>query len=573
MLTLLHIENIAVIEQADITFDAGLNLLTGETGAGKSIVLDALGAVIGLRTSRDLVRTGAKTARVSAVFAAPPAAALALLRDNGIETDGAEELLVSREVSADGRNVCRVCGRPATVALLRQLGAHLLQIHGQHDSHALLDEDNHLPLLDRFAGLDEARVFYRRAYDLWKDCQRRQKALHLDEAEKTRRVETLQFACREIEEAALEAGEDDELLARREVLRNADRLNEAVQSAAALLLGDEETDGAVRQFSQAARALADVAPLHTGLAALHERLEELHYTADDLASDLSAALSDLDVSPGELDALEARLDLIYRLKRKYGPTVEAILTYGEDCRAELDALDMSERALAQLETETAVALEKARSRAAELSAARGKAAVRLAQNVREELSALNMEKAVFQVELRAREGEPALGENGGEEARFLLSANLGEALKPLSRIASGGELSRIMLALCNVLAQGEEAGTMVFDEIDAGVSGRAAGRVAEKLARLSRDRQVLCVTHLPQIAAMADTHFRIVKGVTGDRTVTNVDCLNHDGRVDELSRLIGGLTVTATTKTGAAEQLSAADSFKETLGKIKGGSL
>lgn len=566
MLSLLHIENIAVIEQIDIVFGAGLNLLTGETGAGKSIVIDALGAVIGLRTSKELVRTGAQSARVSAVFDDLPDSVYAFLRENGFEMS-AEELLIQRDIAADGRNVCRIGGQPTTVALLKRLGERLLQIHGQHDSQALLLEETHGPLLDRFAGLDGMLTEYQAAFAQWKRCVGRRDRLQMDEAEKARRMDNLRFACHEIDQAELEVGEDDDLMARRQVLQNAERLREAVDAAYALLLGDDESDGARAQLSQAGQSLVGAAALHGDLSNLYERILELSYAADDIVSELDGVREDLETSPNELDELESRLDLIYRLKRKYGQSVNDILAYGETCRQELETLTNAEHELLRLEAECASALESAMICGQALSAKRRAAAEDMSSAVREELSGLDMNSVSFQVDIQTGMGENDLRADGLDRIRFLLSANKGETLKPLSKIASGGELSRIILALKNVLAAGDEVGTMVFDEIDTGVSGRAAGRVAEKLGLLSRTRQVLCVTHLPQMAAMADSHFRIAKEVIGDRTVTSVDCLDYAGRVDELARVIGGLTITEITRSSAAELLKAADAFKKGIMK------
>ena len=361
----------------------------------------------------------------------------------------------------------------------------------------------------------------------------------------------------------MEPGEDDRLLARRQLLQNAEQLMEAVGETCSYLSGGDEADGACSQLSQAARALGGAASLYGELSPLYERLLELSYAADDLSGELVGALDGLDVSPRELDEVESRLDRLYRLKRKYGQTIDEVLAFGEAGRAELDALQLSEQTLIKLDAECEAAYEKVQALAVTLGTARREAAGRLAGRVREELRDLEMKRVSFEAQVGMREGPDALRENGRDEVRFLLSANPGEPLKPLSRIASGGELSRIMLALCNVLSENDQTGTMVFDEIDAGVSGRAAGRVAEKLGRLSRHRQVLCVTHLPQIAAMADVHFRIEKSVSGDRAVTHVERLDDAGRVDELSRLLGGLNVTETTKGNAREQIKAAEVFKK----------
>lgn len=563
---MLHIENIAVIASADIVFEEGLNLLTGETGAGKSIILDALGAVIGRRASKDLVRTGAHCARVSAVFDKLPALVYDFLEENrfaGPEGDGG--LFLSREVSADGRNICRINNRPATVALLRQLGALLLHIHGQHDSQALLDASTHLSALDRFAGTAARLSAYRQAYEKLKSCDRRRLALRMDEEEKARRILHLQYAADDIGAACLLPGEDQELLSRRRLLQNAERLTEALGEACACLAGDEQAEGARSLLSQAARAMADAAALHGDLTELHRRLCDLSFATEDVSASLEQLLDEFDASPGALDEVEERLDVIYRLKRKYGATIDEILRHREACQGELEALQQSERTLAALEAEYAQACEEATALAGELHGERAKAAATMAERVCGELRDLEMKQVRFEVEVNSRDGEGALRKDGSDDVRFLLAANAGEEPKPLSRIASGGELSRVMLALCNVLLDNNEAGAMVFDEIDAGVSGRAAGRVAEKLGRLSRGRQVLCVTHLPQIAAMADTHIRVEKGSAHGRTVTNVQTLDPPGRIEEISRLLGGLNVTDTVRRSASEQIKAADSYKKGL--------
>ncbi len=560
MLSLLHIENIAVIESADIVFGRGLNLLTGETGAGKSIVVDALGAIVGLRTSKELVRTGADKALVSAVFDELSPATRRFLEDNGISVPEGEELLVQREIGADGRNVCRVGGRPATVTLLRQLGELLLQIHGQHDSQALLSEDSHRPLLDQYAGVPLEE--YRAAFLALRALEKERDALHMDEAEKARKIDALRYAADEIEAAELETGEDDELTARRDALRHAEHILEALGEAAALLSGDDDFDGALTQCGGATRALLTAERYCPEAEELRARLEEGLETLAQVADDIEALRESFDASPGELEALESRLDLFYRLKRKYGPTLEEVIAYGQRCRDELDNLLFVDRRLEKLEVLCAEARQKAEALAENLSRLRGQAGQTLADKVLSELSALDMPKVAFAVELAPQ----ALDATGGDAVRFLLSANPGEPLRALSRVASGGELSRIMLALKNVLSEVDDC-SIVFDEIDTGVSGRAAGRVAEKLGALSRGRQVLCVTHLPQITAMADTHFKIEKGVSGERTFTKVEALDRQGRIEEVARLIGGLTITELTRQNAAELLTAAEKAKEGMKK------
>ncbi|MDR0382140.1 MAG: DNA repair protein RecN [Oscillospiraceae bacterium] len=562
MLSLLHIENIAVIERAEIAFGAGLNVLTGETGAGKSIVIDALGVIIGLRTSRELVRAGAPSARVSALFDALAPLARALLRENGFDIGAETELLIQREIIADGRQVCRVAGRPATVSTLRRLGEALLQIHGQHDSQALLSVESHLALLDRFAGLEAQADVYQAAFDEWKNLENECDKLRTDEEERARRVEYLTYCCEEIEAARLEEGEEETLRARRRALRNAGQIRAGLEQVCLCLLGDDEAPGAVSQLASAARVLADVAGLDAAYAQLRGRLEELAYLAEDAARDVSARADGAEDVPGELAAVEERLDVLYRLKQKYGGDAADVIAHGARCREELDGLLSADRTLKAREEACRQARTCADALAAGLTKARRAAAETLSRRVQRELAGLDMAGVSFLTEVAPRAGDGALRARGADDVRLLLSANPGEPPKPIARVASGGELSRVMLALRHVLAESDEAVSLVFDEIDAGVSGRAAGRTAERLALLARNRQVLCVTHLPQIAAMADVHFGIRKDVARTHALTEVTRLDEDGRVDEIARLLGGLTVTDITRENAREQMRAAGRFK-----------
>jgi DNA repair protein RecN (Recombination protein N) len=562
VLSLLHIENIAVIEQAEIVFGAGLNVLTGETGAGKSIVIDALGAVIGLRTSRELVRAGAAAARVSALFDDPAPPVRALLRENGFDLGTETELLIQREITADGRQVCRVAGRLATVSLLRRLGEALLQIHGQHDSQTLLSEERHLILLDRFAGLEAQVNAYRAAFDEWKKIEEQCDRLRMSEEERARRINHLAYCCEEIEAARLGEGEEASLRTRRRVLRNAGRIQAGLEQVRLCLLGDDEAPGAASQLASAARALADIADLEAAYAQIRDRLEELGYLVEDAARDVDAHADAAEDVPGELAAVEERLDLLYRLKQKYGGSAADVAAYGARCREELDGLLSAGQTLKAWEETRWRAQTHAIALAADLTKDRRAAAETLTRRVQRELAGLDMAGVSFLVETAPRTGDDALRSRGTDEVRLLLSANPGEPPKSITRVASGGELSRIMLALKHVLAESDETVSLVFDEIDAGVSGRAAGRVAERLALLARDRQVLCVTHLPQIAAMADAHFGIRKDVTRAHALTEVACLDEDGRVDEIARLLGGLTVTDITRENAREQMCAAGRFK-----------
>lgn len=558
MLSLLHIENIALIESADIQFDRGFNVLTGETGAGKSIVIDSISAVLGERTSRELIRTGARGALVSAVFTG--AGQLPWLADNGFS--GGEELLLQRELQADGRNACRVDGRPVTVAQLRELGRQLLNIHGQHDGQQLLDPACHLGYLDRFGRVDGALSQYRTAYAALSELRRQISALEMDEAERSRRVDTLTYQIAELERAGLKPGEDLELDARRQLLRSAGKLTEAVHAAEFALVGDEDNSGAADLLVNAERSIQGVAKYSARMEELLEKLSQLRYAADDACELLRDLDHEFHFSPEELDELETRLDTIYRLKKKYGASVEEMLAYLERCRQELDQIQYADDTIARLEKKQQAAVKQAQQKAKELSAQRRKAAQELQTRVQEELRQLDMPKVQFQVAFSAKGGELGLDETGADEVQFLMSANVGEALKPIQRVASGGELARIMLALKNVLAEDDGIDSLVFDEVDTGVSGRAAQKVAEKMAQVAGKKQVLCVTHLPQIAAMADTHFSVEKGERDGRTFTRVERLDHDGRTEELARLIGGAAVTPLLRKSAQELLEQAQLHK-----------
>ena len=558
MLQLLHIENIAVIEEADITFDEGFNALTGETGAGKSIVIDAMGAVLGQRTSRDLIRTGAAKAFVSAMFSGVPP--LPVLEECGMEAEDGE-LLLQREIYADGKNACRVGGRPVTVAQLRRIGGALLNIHGQHDGQQLLDEEQHGAYLDSFGRVEEELGAYAACYEAMEATRKRLKSLQMDEAEKERRMDSLTFQIQELEKAQLKPGEEETLLQRRNLLRNSEKFMSAVQGAVWSLTGGDDGGGAVSELREAAGAVSGVKGLDDRFGQLHERLENLYSEAYDVAETLRDLQDSFDFSPQELDELEGRADLLYRLKKKYGPTVEDMLAYLEKCREELDqiafAADTTARLEKQLEKERGRAMKAARA----LSEARKAAAKRLEERIQEELRQLDMPKVRFAICFEEKEPDAL----GIDVVRFLMSANVGEELRPINKVASGGELARIMLALKNVLAENELIGTLVFDEVDTGVSGRAAQKVAEKLAQVSRRKQVLCVTHLPQLAAMADTHFSVEKGEREGRTYTRVLRLDRERRKEELARLTGGQRLTSALLAGAEELLDAASEYRAGL--------
>ena len=558
MLELLHIENIAIIEAADIEFAPGFNALTGETGAGKSIVIDSLSAVLGQRTSRELIRTGAEKAFVSAAFSGM---APELTEELGIQPEADGTLLLQREIQTDGKNVCRVNGRPVTVGQLRALGARLLNIHGQHDGQQLLDEEQHIVYLDSFGRVESLAITYAEKYKNFTDIRRQIGALQMDEAEKARRVDTLQYQIEELRRAKLTPGEEEELTARRGMLRNAEKFLGAVAGADYALNGDDSGGGALSALRQAQDALSGVRNLDDAFGQLYERLGEAYSEVYDIAATVEDKRGELDVSPGELDRVESRMDLLYRLKKKYGATVEDMLDYQARCEAELAQIEDAGDTLARLEQALSKAEKEARQAAQALSDARKAAADRLTAQILTELQQLDMGKIRFAVDF----AEKPLDRDGMDTVRFLMSANVGEELRPIHKIASGGELARIMLAMKNVLSEQDHVGTMVFDEVDTGVSGRAAQKVAEKMARISRRKQVLCVTHLPQLAAMADTHFSVEKGERGGRTYTELRRLDREQRRRELARLTGGSHVSQTMLDGAEELLVQAEKFRAEL--------
>ena len=555
---MLHIENIAIIQEADISFERGFNALTGETGAGKSIVIDALSAVLGQRTSRELIRTGADKAFVGATFSDVDST---LTEELGIAPEADGTLLLQREIHSDGKNVCRVNGRPVTVSQLKALGGRLLNIHGQHDGQALLDEEQHIVYLDSFGKTEDLITAYTGKYKRFTEIKRQIQTLEMDEAEKERRVDTLRYQLEELRRAKLRPGEEEELNNRRGLLRNAEKFLSAAAEADYALNGDDNGGGALSALRQAHDALGGVRHLDDGFGKLYERLGELYSEAYDIAAGVEDKRSELDVSPGELDRVEGRLDQLYRLKKKYGATVEDMLDYQARCEAELEQIEYAGDTLARLAGELTAAERDARQAAQALSEARKTAAERLSAQILEELRQLDMGKIRFAVDFT----EKPLESDGMDTVRFLMSANVGEELRPIHKIASGGELARIMLAMKNVLSEQDKVSTLVFDEVDTGVSGRAAQKVAEKMARISRRKQVLCVTHLPQLAAMADTHFSVEKGEEKGRTFTHVVLLDRERRKAELARITGGSKVTGALLESAGELLDEAEAYRKTL--------
>ena len=548
MLSLLHIENIAVIECADISFDRGFNVLTGETGAGKSIVIDAISAILGQRAYRDMVRTGAAKASVRAVFTDVPE--LGWFAENGVEYD--PETIIQREIYLDGKSVCRVNGQLVTVSILHKLGIQLINIHGQHDSASLFDEANHLTFLDDFADNQQLRQEYSETFSEVCKLRREIDRISMDEGEKLRRMETLKFQIEEIEKADLRAGEDDELEARRKLLQNSEKISNGLNDAVENLYGGDDTDGAASLLSIAERALARVSKFSDDISSLHEKVADLMYQVQDVAEIARDVRDDLAYSADELEQIEARLDVIHKLRRKYGTTCADILEYLGKAKKELDEIEFADDHLERLKDKLQKAEKEAWAAALTLRENRKETAMKLSARILTELSQLDMPKVQFSCEFT----ELDLTANGADAVAFYMSANVGEALKPMSKVASGGELARIMLAMKNVLAEQDKVATLIFDEVDTGVSGRAAQKVAEKLRSVAKTKQVLCVTHLPQLAAMGDTHLLIAKGERDGRTYTTVTPLDIEGRKRELARIIGGANITETTLKSAEEMLN-----------------
>lgn len=549
MLSCLQIENVAVIQKAEVHFQPGLNVLTGETGAGKSILIDSINAILGNRTSKDLVRTGASKAVIRASFAQIPDAVLDKLEAAGYERSA--ELLLSREITAEGKSSCRINGMPTTAAVLRELCGGLININGQHDSVGLLNPAHHLSILDDYA---QNAKLYQEYYVLYRSLVKVKKeldAMITDEAEKQRRIDLLSYQVQEIEEAGLTAGEEQTLEARRKVLANASTIRDRVAKAHALLSGDDDTPGAVDLLGEASNSMDTAAQLDESLSGVSGTLMDLYYSAKDAAAELIDRLDAYDTNDAELDEIEQRLDLLYRLKRKYGDTVEDIIAFGQKAREELEQIQFSEQRHDQLQAEKLRLYGLAREKAEALTQTRLKAFDELNSRITDTLQFLNMPG----VRMTLHHARGPLASHGQDSVEFYISTNAGEAPKPLARIASGGELSRITLAIKNALADRDAVPTVIYDEIDSGVSGKAAGRIGEVLRQSAQGHQILCITHTAQIAALADCHLLIQKNVTNDRTYTEIHPLDTEGRVEALARLISGDHVTELSRANAREML------------------
>ncbi|MHA3677493.1 DNA repair protein RecN [Faecalibacterium sp. PGM34] len=549
MLSSLQIENVAVIQKAEVHFEPGLNVLTGETGAGKSILIDSINAILGNRTSKDLVRTGATKAVIRAAFEQVPSAVLDKLEQSGYERS--EALLLSREITAEGKSSCRINGMPATAAVLRDLCGGLININGQHDSVGLLNPAHHLGILDDYA---QNRTVFQDYYTLYRklvQVKRELDALITDEAEKQRKIDLLQYQVQEIEDAGLTAGEEQTLENRRKVLSNASAIRDRLAQSYALLSGSDDAAGAVDLLGEASNAVDAAAQLDPALSAAAGQLLDLYYNAKDVAADLIGRLDAYDTNDAELDEVEQRLDLLYRLKRKYGSTVEDVIAFGQKAREELDNIQHSQQRYDTLQAEKLRLYAKAREKAEVLTQTRLKAFEELNTRISGTLDFLNMPG----VRMTLRHTRGPLASHGQDSVEFYISTNPGEAPKPLAKIASGGELSRITLAIKNAMADKDAVPTVIYDEIDSGVSGKAAGRIGEVLRQSAQGHQILCITHTAQIAALADCHLLIQKNVSNERTYTEIHPLDENGRVEALAHLISGDHVTELSRANAREML------------------
>ena len=549
MLSSLQIENVAVIQKANVHFEKGLNVLTGETGAGKSILIDSINAILGNRTSKDLVRTGAAKAVIRAAFEDVPPAVLDSLEKAGYERS--EALLLSREITAEGKSTCRINGMPATAAVLRELCGGLININGQHDSVGLLNPARHEGILDAYAQNSAEYQAYYAIYRELVGVKKTLDAMITDESEKQRRIDLLSYQVQEIDDAGLTAGEEQTLESRRKVLANASTIRDRIAQCYALLSGGDEAPGAVDLLGEASNAVDAAAQLDGELSAGAGQLLDLYYTAKDVAADLIGRLDAYDTNDAELDEIEQRIDLIYKLRRKYGDTVEDILAFGERARKELEMIQSSQERVEHLQKEQRRLYTLAREKAEALTQTRLKAFDELNKRISGTLDFLNMPG----VRMTLRHSRGPLASHGQDSVEFYISTNPGEAPKPLARIASGGELSRITLAIKNALADRDAVPTVIYDEIDSGVSGKAAGRIGEVLRQSARGHQILCITHTAQIAALADCHLLIQKNVTNERTYTEIHPLDTEGCVEALARLISGDHVTELSRANAREML------------------
>lgn len=548
MLTSLKIENVAIIESAAIEFGCGLNVLTGETGAGKSIVIDSINAILGERTSRDIIRTGAQSAKVYAVFEDVNERVRNFLDENGIDCEDGV-LIINRTLSREGKNVCRINGAPVTVSMLREIGGELIDIHGQHDNQSLLSPEKHCGFVDSFAGNADLIADYREKYGRLCEIRSKLKKLTTDESSKSQRIDFLTYQIDELEKAEITIGERDELKARKSLINNSQKVIESLNIAYEAL----KADGAgIDMITDAESEIANASAYMETLGEASEKITDIRYELEDIAETVRDAMTEVDFDPSELEDIDERLDLLYRLSKKYGDTEEEMLEYLEKARVELDNIAFSEERVKELQKQEKEALVETETAACKLTESRKTAGEKLSNAICSELEFLDMPNVRFVVKCN----DIGLTENGKDEIEFLISANAGEEPKPLAKIASGGELSRIMLAIKNVLAETDGVDTMIFDEIDTGVSGRAAQKIAMKLRSASKGRQVICVTHLAQIAAQGDVHLYISKSVSDGKTYTNIKSLIEEERVAEIARIMGGMEITKLQLESAREMLA-----------------
>lgn len=557
MLSNLKISDIAIIKEAVIDFDNGLNVLTGETGAGKSIIIDAINAIIGERTSRELIRTGSNNAEVSAYFEDINDDVVSVLDEFGISCEEDKSLLISRKISLDGKNVCKINGSNVTVSMLKKIGQALINVHGQMDNHNLLNEELHYTYIDGFAENSVIFEEYLNSYNDYFTLKSRYDNLIINESEKARKIDLLTYQIKEIEDASIKIGEWEELEKRKKVLQNAEQLLALVNNAVEIINGNDNFSGVADMLNTASNSLVKASAFDESLNNISDTIAEMSYNITDCASELNSFLYSLDVDPNELDLIEERLDVLFRLSKKYGQNETEILEFLDNAQKQLDDITFSDKLKEQLEIELNEKYNVMDKASRILSANRQKYGEIFIENVKNELAFLDMASISFKIV----QNRKAFDETGADEIYFLISANAGEEPKPLSKIASGGELSRIMLAIKNVLASKDNVQTLIFDEVDTGVSGRAAQKIGIKLKEVSKNRQVLCVTHLAQIACFADNHFLISKSESDNKTYTKVESLDNNGKIHELARIISGIDSTQLSLDAAAEMIENAKKY------------
>lgn len=552
MLKNLYIENIAVIEKTSIDFSTGLNVLTGETGAGKSIIIDSINAILGNRTSRDLIRNGCENAFVSAEFSDLSESALSAVKEYGFEPEEDGTILVQREITSSGKGKCRINGRPTTVSVLKSIGIFLINIHGQHESYELMSPELHVTYIDKLGNLKEELQNYQEAYKEYKKLSAELNKAEVDDAERIRKTDLLKYQVEELENADFHTGEYEELIEQKNIIENKERISNSLNSAREYLNGNEDADGALQSLEMAYNSLSNISDCMPDAEGIAERLQNAIYDIEDCCGEISSLFDDYGSDIGSIEEIDDRLDLIYTLGRKYGHTIDEMLDFLDKARNELEYLEKYEENRDALNENCQKLYKKAFELAEKLSEKRRKTAIQFSQAVRDEMTFLDMPN----VQLVVSQKKCELNNLGCDDIEILISTNPGEEPKPVAKIASGGELSRMMLAIKNVLADSDDIGTLIFDEVDTGISGRAAQKVGLKLKEVAASRQVLCVTHLAQLASLADSHFKIQKSVSDGKTFTSVTKLDHKGRVNELARIIGGVEITKATLDYAEEMLN-----------------